>query len=579
MPRSGQRDRLGRQLISSVVAHHYRDVRRDFGVARVIDSDLQATRQTDLGQLIGTLDYMSPEQTLGDPLAMDVRSDIYALGVILYELLAGKLPYETKLRALPEVVRVIREHDPEPLSTIHRGYRGDIEVIAGKALEKDKERRHASAAELAGDIRRYLEDEPIVARPATATYRVGKFVRRYPALIAVSSLTVLLILAFGISMAILAARYARQRDAAETQRVRAEQVSGFLSDLFKGSDPFYTQGRAITARDLLDAASARIAKGLQTQPAVRADLLEVMGDAYQRLGIFDRAEEMFSALVADRERVDGPASVAAAQAHRERGDVRRARSELAEAEADLRTSLAVLDKNPGTNQNEMPDTINNLGLVLQAEGKIGEARQFFERAVGLSRKSPNQLRTLTLMSNWGGVLSDQALYPQAEQVMREVVDRRRKLLGENHPQVPHAMMNLAWTLALEGSYAESEATSLAALAGLRRTLGPGHADVIAATNNLGRMYLEIGRPKKAETCFRSALELGRRQFGPSHSAMALYQTNLGVVLMERGDLNAAEPLFRDSLAICRAHHTPTRQTATVLAAYGRLLTAKRFRGG
>jgi serine/threonine protein kinase len=121
---------------------------------------------------------MSPEQTLGDPLDMDVRSDIYSLGIILHELLAGKLPYQTKRLALPEAVRVIREHDPEPLSTIHRSYRGDIETITGKALEKEKERRYAPAAELAGDIRRHLANEPILARPPTAAYRTGKFIRR-----------------------------------------------------------------------------------------------------------------------------------------------------------------------------------------------------------------------------------------------------------------------------------------------------------------------------------------------------------------------------------------------------------------
>jgi tetratricopeptide (TPR) repeat protein len=428
---------------------------------------------------------------------MDIHSDIYALGVILYELLAGKLPYAVKHRALPEMLRVIREQEPRPLGVIHRGYRGDIETIVGKALEKDKDRRYSSAVELAGDIRRHLADEPILARPLSAAYRVGKLVRRYPALVAVSSLAILLVFGFGISMAVLAAKYAHQRDAAETQRARAEQVSGFLSDLFKGSDPFYAQGRTLTARDLLDAASARIAKDLKTQPAVRADLLEVMGNAYQRLGIFDRAEEMFSGLIADRQRVDGAGSEAAAQAYRERGDVRRMRSELAGAEADLRFSLAILAKNPATAESEMPDALNNLGLVLQAEGKIGEARQFFERAVALSRKSPHELRTLTLMSNWGNVLSDLALYSQAEQVLREVLDRRRKLLGDNHPQVPLGTMNLAWVLALEGVYAESEAKSLAALDGLRRTVGPEHSNFIAATNNLGRMLSGDRTPQRS----------------------------------------------------------------------------------
>jgi eukaryotic-like serine/threonine-protein kinase len=132
----------------------------DFGIARVTDSDTQATRQTDMGQLIGTLGYMSPEQVLADPLALDIRSDVYVLGIILYELLARKAPYNTERKAFHEVVQVIREEDPAPLSSISRHFRGDVETIVAKALEKDKARRYASAAELGADIRRYLADEP-----------------------------------------------------------------------------------------------------------------------------------------------------------------------------------------------------------------------------------------------------------------------------------------------------------------------------------------------------------------------------------------------------------------------------------
>jgi non-specific serine/threonine protein kinase/serine/threonine-protein kinase len=152
----------------------------DFGVARVTDSDTQATRQTDVGRLVGTLAYMSPEQVLADPLELDTRSDVYALGVILYELLAGRLPY-TVGRSLPEAVQTIRQEDPARLSSISRHYRGDIETIVAKALEKDKVRRYASAAGLAGDIQRYLADEPIVARPPSATYQLQKFARRHKA--------------------------------------------------------------------------------------------------------------------------------------------------------------------------------------------------------------------------------------------------------------------------------------------------------------------------------------------------------------------------------------------------------------
>ncbi|MGA3317752.1 MAG: serine/threonine-protein kinase [Candidatus Korobacteraceae bacterium] len=212
----------------------------DFGLARVTDSDTGATRQTDMGQLLGTLAYMSPEQVTADPLALDTRSDVYALGVILYELLAGKMPY-TLTRHLHEVVRTIQEVDPVPLSTVNRLYRGDIETIVAKALEKDKERRYASAAGLSGDIRRYLEDQPITAKPASTSYQLQKFARRHKALAAGAS-AVLLVLAAGVVASTWEAVQARRAEAS------AQAVNDFLQN------------------DLLAQASANNQSGLGAKP-------------------------------------------------------------------------------------------------------------------------------------------------------------------------------------------------------------------------------------------------------------------------------------------------------------------------
>ena len=184
----------------------------DFGVARATDSDAHATRQTDLGQLVGTLAYMSPEQVLGDPLELDTRSDVYALGVILYELLAGRLPYQISQK-VHEAVQTIRGVDPARLSSISRVYRGDVETIVAKALEKDKARRYASAADLAADIRRYLQDEPIVARPASTTYQIRKFARRHKALVS------------GI-VAVFVVLYGRNRGQHVASRTRYPRTAG-----------------------------------------------------------------------------------------------------------------------------------------------------------------------------------------------------------------------------------------------------------------------------------------------------------------------------------------------------------------
>ena len=203
----------------------------DFGVARLTDSDVHVTHHTDLGQLIGTLAYMSPEQVTADPLELDIRSDVYALGVILYELLAGRLPYTIGTR-IAEAVKTIQQEDPQRLSSVSRGYRGDLETIAAKALEKDKNRRYGSAAALAADIRRYLGNEPISARPASATYQLQKFARRHRALVT-GIVAVIVALSAGIVATTREALRARRAEGladaraveAGEQRQRAEAQS------------------------------------------------------------------------------------------------------------------------------------------------------------------------------------------------------------------------------------------------------------------------------------------------------------------------------------------------------------------
>jgi eukaryotic-like serine/threonine-protein kinase len=241
----------------------------DFGVARATDSDAHVSRQTDLGQLVGTLAYMSPEQVLADPLEVDTRSDVYALGVILYELLAGRLPYRISPK-LHEAVQTIREEEPTALSAVSSAYRGDIETIVDKALEKDKTRRYASAAELAADIRRYLQDEPIMARPASAAYQLQKFSRRHKALV-VGAAAVFIVLIVGIIVS------TREAARANAQSATARAISDFLqNDLLaqasaaNQSGPNTKPDPDLKVRTALDRAAARIPGRLDRQPEVEA---------------------------------------------------------------------------------------------------------------------------------------------------------------------------------------------------------------------------------------------------------------------------------------------------------------------
>ena len=248
-----------------------------------------------MGQLIGTLAYMSPEQVLADPLELDIRSDVYALGVITYELLAGKMPYDTSRKAMHEVVRAIREEDPAPLSSINRVYRGDIQTIVAKALEKDKTRRYASAAEMAADIRRYLADQPIVAHPPSTSYQLKKFARRHRALVA-GMAAVFLVLIAGVVASTWQAVRARRAEAS------AKAVSDFLqNDLLAQASVDNESGPAtnpdpdLKVRTALDRAATQITGKFDKHPEVEAAIRDTIGQTYLDLGIYPEARKQLGA--------------------------------------------------------------------------------------------------------------------------------------------------------------------------------------------------------------------------------------------------------------------------------------------
>ncbi|NNE43581.1 MAG: serine/threonine protein kinase, partial [Gemmatimonadetes bacterium] len=265
----------------------------DFGVARATDEDVRnATVQTDVGQIVGTLPYMSPEQAAGDPAALDTRSDVYALGVIGYELLTGRLPHDLSTRSLPEAVRVIQYDEPASLGGHDGAFRGDVETIFAKALEKDRDRRYASASGLEADLRSFLEDRPISARPPSRIYTLRKFARRNRGLVAGAS-AVFVALVVGLLFSVHFARQA-VRSAEE-----AEAVNDFLNqDLLAAVAPSGKAGtgRDVLMRDVLDEAAARLDDAsapegrFEGRPLVEARIRWTLGDTYRALGDYEAAE-------------------------------------------------------------------------------------------------------------------------------------------------------------------------------------------------------------------------------------------------------------------------------------------------
>jgi tetratricopeptide (TPR) repeat protein len=536
----------------------------DLGVARITNTEAQATRQTDLGQLVGTLAYMSPEQVLADPLELDTRSDVYALGVILFELLAGRLPYKISSQ-LHEAVQTIREEDPALLSSISRTYRGDIETIVRKAMEKDKARRYSSATELASDIHRYLKDEPIIARRPSATYQLQKFAHRNRGLVTgVAAVFVALILGMIVSAweatrARLAEQVAlrerdraaaaeqataRQRDLATTERNRAVAAEGqavhernravvekqradtesasarvvneFLQNDLLAQASADAQARPETkpdpdlkVRTALDRAAARIDGKLDQQPLVEASIRLTIGNTYQNLGLYPEAERQL-------QRALGLRIAALGEGHRE----------------TLRT-------------------MGELAGLYQYEGKYSQAEPIITKVLEVQRRTQGEQHpdTLKTMTSLAALYRNQGKYTQAESLYTKVLKVSRRMLGEEHPDTLNTINELALVYQGQGKYAQAEALFVKFQETCRRVLGDEHPDTLTGMNNLALLYHYQGKYAQAEALYSKVLEVRRRVLGEAHPKTVISMINVAALYFTQEDTEKAEPLYSKALEV------------------------------
>jgi eukaryotic-like serine/threonine-protein kinase len=529
----------------------------DFGVARFTDSDALATRQTNLGQLIGTLAYMSPEQALGNPLEIDIRSDVYTLGVILYELLAGKMPYQPRNGAIPEVVRTIREEEPTSLFTVNRAYRGDIATLCAKALEKDKSRRYASAAELAADLRRHLAHQPILAQPPTFTYQLGKFARRHRALVG-GVAAVFLVLLAGVAVSLREASRARaaeraaveQRDRAsaaekqtraerdravtaeaqaeagrtlaESQRRRADAESAnakaineFLDRDLLGQASVREQSEPdpnLKVRTALDRAAAAIGGKFATQPDVEASLRLTIGKAYQRLTLYPEAQPHLDRALELRRKLFGRNDLRTIEAVEELGRLANGRENLQQAAALYKEVTDVRRRILGP---EHPDTLRG--------------------AAGLSNA----------YDNLGAVTGDEVLRKRAFAMEREVYEIRRRVLGPEHSDTLESMSHVEVNDEAEGKIEEALALVREGLAAHQKIRGPDHPRTLIWEGNLADIYVRQGRIKEAQEIHERIVAVGRRIYSPGDASFLRSLVNLGAFYGNQGMLDRAEAAFRE----------------------------------
>lgn len=542
----------------------------DFGVARLADSDAQMTKQTEVGQLVGTLAYMSPEQVLADPGQLDRRSDVYALGVILYELLAQRLPYDLSDKVY-EAVRTIREEDPKRLSAINRTFRGDVETIVAKALEKDKARRYGSASAMLGDIRKHLADQPITARPATTTYQLQKFVRRHRTLVTATALVFAVLVA---GVVVSTAEAIKARKAEQT----AQAVNDFLqNDLLaqasasNQANPDTKPDPDLKVRTALDRAAIRITGKFQQQPEVEAAIRDTIGQTYWDLGLYPEAKAQMQRALELYRRAYGDSDRATLKALARVGSIASLQGNYAEAETLLTQALEVQRRRLGPEHADTLGCMSNLANVYYGRAKYVEAAALLNQVLELQRRTlgPEHPDTLISMNNLASVYQSQAKYPDAEALYRTVLDARRRLLGPEHPLTVSTISNLAFTYEKETKDEESEALLSQAVEIQRRVLGPNHPDTVRSMNQLAGAYLNQRKFAQAEAFERQALEVQRQALGPEHLETLASAANLAYVYGAEGKYADAEKLQGSTLQIMRRvlgpEHPYTLTTVSVLA--------------
>jgi non-specific serine/threonine protein kinase/serine/threonine-protein kinase len=549
-------------------------------MARIIDFGLaKAATPTTAGQsfftragtFLGTPGYMSPEQADPESIDVDTRADVYSLGVVLYELLTGLLPFDTtqwKTQNLEEILRQLRETDPpcpsikvrldrdtsnaragargSELPVLSTMLKGDLDWVTMKALEKDRERRYGTVAELEADIENYLENRPVAARPASSGYRLRKYVRRHQVGVGVTAGVFVLLAAFAATEAVQLRRTAHERD-------RADRITDFMKSMFEVSDPGEARGNTITAREILDKASGNISAGLAKDPEAQAQMMEVMGEVYDSLGLYRRAEALFTQAVETQRRVLGPSAVETLKSMRYLAWVLHEEGRDSDAEKLDRDALARYRHALGAEHHGTLAAMSDLASILWAQFRYEEAetlqRETFEiqsRVLG-----PENEDTLTSMNNLANTLSYERKYAEAEALRRKALDVQRRVLGREYPDTLRSMTNLADTLYLEGHYSDAENMERETLGIQKRVLGPEHPETLMTMYNLSCALNKTGSYSEAETLGRKTLEDRSRVLGPEHRATLKTMVSLAVTLLKQGRYPEAEKLLRDALAIQR----------------------------
>jgi eukaryotic-like serine/threonine-protein kinase len=569
----------------------------DFGVAKALHQRLtQRTLFTESGQLLGTPEFMAPEQA--DPSAdIDTRSDVYSLGVVLYELLAGALPFDAgSLRSAgyQEIQRIIREVDPPRPSTrvsrlgasaadvatkrqlspdsLARKLKGELEWIPLKAMRKEREQRYASPQELSDDIENYLENRPLRAGPESRRYRLGKFLRRNRRGVAALTAMILLLVAGLAATTWQMFRATRaERDARAASDDLAE-VNRFLTDdLLASASPEITRGREMTVREAVDRAAAAVAQRFRGRPLVEARVRVVLASTYSELGEVERAlENSQAALVLLRE-ARGPDHRDTLDVSGQVGQLLAKLNRHEQAEPLLRDALARAQRNLGEDHDVTIGAMGALAMTLRLQERFEEADALYRRVLELDERNfgEDSEQVAQALNNLAVSLNTQKRPADAEPLYRRALVIREKNLGPDHPSYLTTLSNLSRVLEAQDKRAEAIELMERVLSEQRRVLKDDHPSATLTMNNLAGALFAIGRREESIALHREALERRLRTLGPDHVDTLQSMSNLGTGLTNTGKPAEAIPFLSESWEgrrrVLGETHAYTTGTAGTLA--------------
>lgn len=544
----------------------------DFGIAKLLDTreGQEGAGLTRTGVRLMTPEYGAPEQIRGE--AVSTATDVYTLGVILYELLTGRRPYRVETPTPAELADAITGSEAERLAAavqrpavrrgepatdaiaaarsttaprLRRRLQGDLDLIVRKALRKEPGRRYASAEALLDDLDRHRTGLPVRARPDTLTYRSSRFLRRHAIGVSAAALIILSLIA-GLSVAVW------QAGVASREAAKATEVRSFLVEMFEEADPSRTRGEQVTVREILDRGAERIEQELSGQPEIRAELMEVIGSLYGSLGLYDRSLTFFRESLAVRREIYGDRHPQVARSLQGIGDILRDTGDYDGAEPLIREAIEICRPLAADACPKYEMTLNNLGLLLSEVGRYDEAEPLLVEALERSRRrfGPESEETGFALHNYAQHLKWKGDFAPAEVLYRQALDLRLKLYGETQ-ETASTMSNLGVMLAQSDRVEEGGDLIRRALDIRRRVLGDEHPDTSLNINNMGMVYFVSGRFDEAETYLQEALEINRRIFGEEHQRVAHNLGNLARVALEQGDYPKAVDLQQQALAIRR----------------------------